>query len=61
MEIFPVRKIDIDMSENNSEVEIASKLFILTNEPNAEDWFKEEWDVRKSIIVFDPRITLRDV
>ena len=39
MEIFPSRKIPIDMSDKNPEVELASKLFILTND-HKDEWFK---------------------
>lgn len=61
MEIFPARKIEIDMSEKNNDVEIAAKLFILTSLPQDNEWFHESWDVRKSIIVYDPRLSLRDL
>lgn len=61
MEIFPARKIDIDMSDNNNDVEVAAKLFILTNLPQENEWFHESWDVRKSIIVYDPRVSLKDL
>ena len=50
------------MSEENDFVEVTSKIFLLSEEArNPENWFKEDWDTRKQIIVFDPRMTLQDL
>lgn len=47
------------MSESNPEVELTAKLFILTNRKDV--WVSEEWDQRKNVIVFDPRVAVRDL
>ncbi len=61
MEIFPARKIDLQMGEG-VEVEQSAKLFILTNTPNDQDaWFRPEWDLHKAMVVYDPRISVRDL
>lgn len=50
------------MGEKGGEVEYSAKLFILTNSPNDQDaWFHHNWDIRKAIVVYDPRISVRDL
>jgi hypothetical protein len=62
MEIFPARKLELQMGEQGAEVEQSAKLFILTNTPNDQDaWFRPDWDLRKAIVVYDPRISVRDL
>lgn len=50
------------MSEGNPEAEATAKIFLLTTKlPVPEDWLQANWDIRKQVIIFDPRITQRDL
>jgi hypothetical protein len=50
------------MGEEGAEVEQSAKLFLLTHSPDDQAaWFKPEWDIRKAIVVYDPRISTRDL
>lgn len=43
-------------------MEISSKIFLLSKQAQSpEEWFQEDWDLRKEIVVYDPRITQNDL
>lgn len=52
------------MTENNEEYEITAKIYLLANKKKCAKqnfWFKEDWDLRKAAVVYDPRLTLKDL
>ncbi len=52
------------MTENNEEYERTAKIFLLANKRragNKDIWFRKDWDLRKSAIVYDPRLTAKDL
>lgn len=40
---------------------MASKIYLLSKHDQHEQWFAANWDINKKIIVYDPRITLKDL
>jgi hypothetical protein len=63
LEAFPRREVPLKMEESNPEVENAAKIFLLVREvpKENEQWMQAEWDIRKQLIAYDPRITLKDL
>ncbi len=50
------------MTDKNAKVEETAKIFLLSQEAeNKQNWFKPDWDIQKSLIIFDPRISLLDL
>jgi len=52
------------MTENNEEYEKTARIFLLSNRKRASNkniWFKNDWDLRKSAIIYDPRLTAQDL
>lgn len=62
MESFASKQIDIDLTEGVDDPEVSAKIFLLSKEADEEvNWFREEWDERVKIMVYDPRITQLDL
>ena len=58
------KQVNLDMSENNEEYEKTAKIFLLSNKHRATSknlWFMNDWDLRKSAIIYDPRLTVQDL
>lgn len=56
--------VNLDMTEGNDEYEKTAKIFLLSNRKralNANFWFLPEWDLRKSAVIYDPRLTSKDL
>lgn len=52
------------MSEDNDEYEKTAKIFLLSNKKRVQNenyWFLKSWDLRKSAMVYDPRLTSKDL
>ena len=52
------------MTENNEEYEKTAKIFLLANKKRTSSkniWFMKNWDLRKSAIIYDPRLTDQDL
>jgi hypothetical protein len=52
------------MTEANQEYEKTARIYLLSNRRRATNkavWFDPSWDLRKSAIIYDPRLTSKDI